>query len=319
MLPNIKPKLLPITIGCDPEFALFDKQTKSYVSAHDLIPGTKAQPHKVDGGAIQVDGVMVEFNIDPAKTADEFADNIEKVMTALRKYLPADRYVFMFDPIVVYDRAYFEGLPDSVKELGCSPDFNAWKGGGINQSPVPVPFLPTMRTCSGHIHIGWTDGADTTDPSHLWDCRTIIRLLDCALLHHLDDADPDRIRRMMYGKAGAFRPKPYGVEWRVPSNFWLHSRTSRMGMFLKVKEIMLKSVMIGSKLTENLQPMHLPFIHSFMKVKQYDTGRVPVGARVAPTSGKVNYDLNLDIPYDIGGKYRSPPNEGKGLKDFVLL
>jgi hypothetical protein len=33
--------------------------------------------------------------------------------------------------------------------------------------------------------------------------------------------DPDEERRIMYGKAGAFRWKPYGMEYRVMSNFWL--------------------------------------------------------------------------------------------------
>jgi len=35
--------------------------------------------------------------------------------------------------------------------------------------------------------------------------------------------DTDMRRRELYGAAGAYRPKKYGVEYRTMSNFWLRS------------------------------------------------------------------------------------------------
>ena len=36
--------------------------------------------------------------------------------------------------------------------------------------------------------------------------------------------EPDNKRKELYGKAGAFREKPYGVEYRTISNYYLQSK-----------------------------------------------------------------------------------------------
>ena len=51
-----------ILIGADPE--LFVKKDGVVVSGHDLIQGTKADPFPVQDGAVQVDGMALEFNIE---------------------------------------------------------------------------------------------------------------------------------------------------------------------------------------------------------------------------------------------------------------
>ena len=55
-----------ILIGCDPE--VFVKQNGVFRSAHGLIRGDKKNPQKIRSGAVQVDGMALEFNIDPART-----------------------------------------------------------------------------------------------------------------------------------------------------------------------------------------------------------------------------------------------------------
>lgn len=208
---------MPVLIGADPEFFLKEKRTRRNISAHGLVPGTKAKPHKLDGGAIQLDGTAVEFNIDPAKTRAEFNENVKKVLAQVRKIVP-DKYDFNFSPSVKYGPKYFETIPDDCKELGCNPDHDAYRDGALNPIPEAVG---TMRTGAGHIHIGYTNDAKVNDPSHLTDCMILVQNMDALLrpIEHLWDKDTQR--RKMYGKYGAFRPKPYGVEYRALSNAWV--------------------------------------------------------------------------------------------------
>ncbi len=59
------------TFGCDPELFVINDEGV-FVSAEGLIPGDKQNPYKVPGGAIQVDGMAAEFNIDPVTNYADF-------------------------------------------------------------------------------------------------------------------------------------------------------------------------------------------------------------------------------------------------------
>ena len=219
-----------IRIGADPELFIRDTKTGNFVSAHTLLPGTKIEPFKVPMGAIQVDGTAAEFNIDPATDANHFLTNISTVISQLQARISGTGLELVYDPTATYDPVYFAQLPDHVKELGCNPDFNAWTG---RVNPSPDSETGTMRTAAGHIHIGWIDKGDIDphDPAHFEDCCAVTKQLDyyLGLYSLLWDRDPKR--RSLYGKAGAFRPKPYGVEYRVLSNAWLRSTKVQQWVF----------------------------------------------------------------------------------------
>lgn len=218
--------MVKFLVGCDPELFLRDRKTNAVVSAHELLPGTKIAPHKVNKGAIQVDGAAAEFNTDPASSAVEFVTNIAQVMTNLKERTKG--YDFVIDPTVTFEPSYFDTLPDTVRELGCNPDFNAWTE-AVN--PAPDGASTTMRTASGHVHLGWCDGVNPFDPTHFADCCELVKQFDYYVGLYTLLWDPDNKRRQLYGKAGAFRPKPYGVEYRTPSNVWLRSREVQSWMF----------------------------------------------------------------------------------------
>jgi len=208
-------KKFTFLIGTDPEVFLRDANGR-FVSGHDLIPGTKEDPFFVPDGAIQRDGVALEFNTAPAKTADEFAYNIDSVMRSLHGHYSSVRpdCEFAIEPTAVFEKEYFDGLPEEPKILGCTPDFNAYTG--LENSPphTDEPF----RTGAGHIHIGWGSGYSISNPDHFDLCRDVVKQLDCILYPASLLWDRDNKRRSLYGKIGAFRPKGYGVEYRPLSN-----------------------------------------------------------------------------------------------------
>lgn len=210
----MKPK---IKVGADPE--LFLRRGETVVSGHSVIPGSKETPWPVNKGAVQVDGMALEFNIEPANTQTEFRMNINTVMAELRKMVPRD-LEFHIEPAVMFDRRYMdEEVPDFAKELGCMPDFNAYT---MEENPRPDANT-LLRTAAGHVHIGWCEGVDPYDPGHMRMCSAFVKQLDYYLGLPSLLVDPDTTRRSLYGKPGSFRPKSYGVEYRVLSNFWIKS------------------------------------------------------------------------------------------------
>ena len=212
-------------IGADPEFFLRDKATGELVSAHGLLPGDKKNPHKVPKGAVQIDGMAVEFNIDPVKTRAAFIKSVKSVLNTIDKMLK-HKYEFVFESTAHFGKELIDAQPEEAKELGCDPDFNAWTG---KENPVPDAEKP-FRTGAGHIHIGWTNGQSVKSEDHLDVCRHLIRHLDYFCMPMIL-VDKDSTRRELYGATGAFRPKPYGVEYRTPSNFWLQSDETMGFMF----------------------------------------------------------------------------------------
>jgi hypothetical protein len=203
-----------VLVGADPEF--FVGKGGLPLSAFGLVPGDKDTPYKVDKGAVQVDGMALEFNIDPAANEAEFITNLDGVMTTLLSMVPD--YEYINSPVADFGAEYLEQQPEVAKILGCEPDFNAYT---MEPNPTPDAGRP-FRTASGHVHVGWTKGVDPHDPGHMRACARLARMMDFTLGVPSLIWDADDRRRELYGKAGAFRPKSYGMEYRTLSNAWLN-------------------------------------------------------------------------------------------------
>lgn len=207
-----------ITLGADPE--IFVKKDNRIISAHGIVEGTKTKPSPLYKGAIQIDGVALEYNITPANNKSEFtAYNLivlKQVKEIVKKHDNGLSIAIL--PTVHFTQEYFDKeIPEENKVLGCEPDYNAYTG-EINETPRTNK---PMRTGAGHLHIGWEDPSPVHSQEHFMDCIAVTKQLDHSIgfLSHLWDRDSER--QELYGKMGTFRPKPYGVEYRPLSNRWL--------------------------------------------------------------------------------------------------
>lgn len=229
-------------IGCDPEVFVRERATGRIISAHDLIPGSKKEPFKVTGGAVQPDGLAAEFNMNPVPIEDfkAFNEGVLGVMHQL-KTMVGDKYQLVIEPSVQFDKDYYDSLPDSAKELGCEPDYCAYSDDPFKPNDRPNGDTG-LRSAAGHIHFGWGADIPADHPDHINVCRSFIRQLDWYVGLAMTVMDTDSRRRELYGKAGAFRPKSYGVEYRTPSNVWLkapsHRRTIHRLCGMAIRDMM---------------------------------------------------------------------------------
>jgi hypothetical protein len=207
-----------IKIGSDPE--LFLTRGDKFISAVGKAGGTKGNPFTwAPGFNVHNDNVALEFNIPPARDMDEFVDFHHKSLTYCRSVAKQ----FKCNLKIVGDAVFSEDELDTpeARVFGCDPDFNAWT---LEENPPPKSDDPFLRTAGGHIHIGSPDMT-------LRDKIELVRCLDIFVGLPLALQEPGSRRNELYGKPGAMREKPYGVEWRTPSNFWLRKTSMIRAMY----------------------------------------------------------------------------------------
>lgn len=252
-------------LGCDPEIFLVDSDGNP-VSAYGILPGTKEEPFAVEDGTVQVDGMAAEIGIHPAASWEEWEGRISNVLRQLEKMLPKG-VSLCYEPAVRFSQSVMDAMPEEVKKLGCEPDFNAWTG-----KPNPAPDRsndPLLACIGGHIHFGWFDKdnlASIYDEDHQRICFDFVKQCDWFLGAWAMRFDKNLERRQLYGKAGSCRVKPYGVEYRTLSSFWLRSRDMRMTVWNRAQEaIKMMPKMYLPKMYEKDNEKIVEFINSGTK------------------------------------------------------
>lgn len=236
--------MLKVMVGCDPEGFIVRKDGK-FQSAAGFFPGTKKEPHKLEGGAVQVDGVALEFNIDAVEDEEGFLKNMSTVMTQLdalvKDRLDAD-HSLSWTPIARFTEEDWAKIDKEAKVLGCDPDYNAMTG-EVNVNPTELLGTLPLRTASGHIHLGWTGDKDPQDEGHKTDCKYIAqgfynRFTPPYYPNSVNKSYKDEMERLKYyGHSGSYRVKPYGVELRSPSNVWVGTPQGQLHAYRTTRQI----------------------------------------------------------------------------------
>lgn len=200
-----------LSIGSDFEWML--KKGNEFFSVEGLIGGTKSKPKWYDDGNLQEDNVLAEAAILPCYNKDEFIARMQAMNGLLYSMAEQHNVKIATNACADYPEQYLS--TKQAQEFGCDKDFNAYTE---MEQPSPDSNV-NFRSAGGHVHVGVED----TNPMLLlrlakaMDAYIAVPLM---LIMGREQKEEEIKRRTLYGQAGSFRLKEYGIEYRTLSNYW---------------------------------------------------------------------------------------------------
>jgi len=199
-----------VTVGADPEVFVIDILTQDVEASQGVVKGDKDMPFPTDNGFIHRDNVLAEMNVIPAMTAVAFAKNVNGILSDLTNMLKSSGKEVGVLSSHIMAKKYLQHY--EAARFGCNANENCWHLDRIYKPSAQS--AGALRTASGHIHIGCEHTSEDAQTLLAQSCELHMGLPSIAF-------DQDSRRRELYGVAGSFRRKEYGIEYTVLSNFWL--------------------------------------------------------------------------------------------------
>ena len=251
-----------VRIGCDPEIFLSDSKGK-IIPVTGMVGGNKASTvpllalihsgmtdttathykkiFKSPEFGVLEDGPCIEFNVPSVCEWDRFGHNVTNVIGLIESWANHKGLKLELGTSEAeFSEETFE-KNSILKDIGCSPDFDAY-GDCHSRKPITHADLGTRRFSGGHIHLGYN--TEMVPPYIMAKFMDLILGLPLVILGEKQGG-----RRAVYGQAGLYRPKPYGVEYRTPSNLWVKHITTNTVMYLT------SSILTLGRLAETSVPM----------------------------------------------------------------
>lgn len=107
----------------------------------------------------------------------------------------------------------FSKASPAMRQFGCTPSHNPYEDTEIGDGQEV-----RQRSAGGHLHFAYKGRYPGLTQKKIVKVMDIVLGNTCVLI---DRDKGNAIRRELYGRAGEYRNKSYGLEYRVPSNFWL--------------------------------------------------------------------------------------------------
>ena len=243
-----------ITIGSDPEFFIVDNNGNAFPS-FNIFGGTKSTPEdKGDGYAVLKDNVLVEGNIPPAKTKEEYVNSMKTLKYLINSVLEvAGLKLHNADSMELKPR-YLKHPEANV--FGCSAYKNAWEIGLFTADDLTKK---RRRSCGNHVHVGYQLLTDKYTQKQM--NRYIAKAFDYFVtypsrLHHNDE-----FREKYYGNYGVYRDTQYGNECRALGGYftgdkyleWVYEQTIKAVQFCSEEVNLQKLDKIGSPVTKDAE------------------------------------------------------------------
>lgn len=206
---------MKITFGSDPELLIVDDNNDPK-SAIDIIHGSPDDRVTILGHQFYYDNVLAECAVKPGSSKKEVLNNFKECLGI---------YADIVKPYKLSVTACVDFPADQLnneiaRKAGCAIDSCAYE---LKMKDPPKDLIKNgnMRSCGGHIHLG-SELLASDGPEPILAIYMLDLFIGVSSLHL--DRDPTSLRRrLIYGKAGRYRSKDYGLEYRSLGNFWLMS------------------------------------------------------------------------------------------------
>jgi hypothetical protein len=191
-----------VSFGSDPELFVVSKE-------QEVIPSTAVI---TSSDVVKPDGFQIELNPLTSTCRQSASSYIYSALFDARAMALKMGYDLSFKVGHIISDEVWSKVDLKMKRFGCNPTLNVHEKNFKRVTGLREKF----RAGGGHIHLGFTFNRA--------DAPKIVTMMDILAGNTfvLIDRDPDNIRRRInYGRAGEYRLKSYGIEYRVLSNFWM--------------------------------------------------------------------------------------------------